>query len=1074
MTKYVRTTFISILLFFIMFYNVKTVYSDEIKFSENIDISKDKINFLNITMSNGLSSNIINCIFQDSKGYIWIGTEDGLNQYDGNTVKVYNYENGREDSISSTYITSIAEDKNGYIWVGTYGGLNIIDSETEKVVNYVNKNTLSNNIITSIYKDSNNVMWVGTTSGLNRYDYEKNVFIEYYWSEGEDKVANNYITDINEDKNGFLWVGSKCGIAGVNIKDLNGYTKNFDKENSDNISAVDRNIDGDIWVVTKRGVFKHNVFNKTTDNYRVEFDKSIENSIVTILCDINGSTWFGTSDGLIEYNEKYNSTNTYKRDLRVNNSLVSNSIRCLFQDKNGVLWIGTDNGISILNTVQQFSNKINNILKKLNISNYSITSVIEDDNNDLWIGTESHGIINFIVETEEIVRYIYDEYDDNSLSSNKIKNIFEIDKGVFLISTDRGVDILEKDTRDVKHQAANKLNENYVHEIITVFNDGNSSWVGTTEGFYKCENGTYELVDYINDFKEKGIENCIIVDIFQDEKDEDILWLAGGRDGGLIKFHKTEGVLKNYTVNESENSISYDSINCIIGDGKGNLWIGTRFGLNKFNIENETFISYLEKDGLSSDYINSIEIDDYGNLWLGTNNGLNKFNIANNKFISFWDIDGIQGNHFNRDVSVKLKCGQILFGTSSGVVSFDPSQISEEKYKIENVVIGKVIVNGELISFDNKELTLKYNENNLMFQYFLPQYERLGGVSYLYKLEGVDNEWQYVNRGLFANYTLLEPGEYTFRVKAINNSGDITEETNLKVKINSPFWKTKIANCIYSIIILSIICFIWNRMKLLRTLVKNQTKEINRQMEENKILYEKSLKNEKFKNDYFVNLSHELRTPINIILSVLQLLNSLENSGDISKEKSKHYMEVIKKSSNNLLKIINDIIDSSKIESGAYKIKKQDNVDIVYLVEETALNMNDYIKEKGIDLIIDPEIEEKEISCDPKEIERCIINLIGNSVKFTESGGTIKVLIEEECNFINITVEDTGLGISKDDQEFIFKRFEQGRNSDSTKVSSSGIGLTLVKYIVELHNGNIYLESEENKGSKFTITLPTE
>ena len=202
------------------------------------------------------------------------------------------------------------------------------------------------------------------------------------------------------------------------------------------------------------------------------------------------------------------------------------------------------------------------------------------------------------------------------------------------------------------------------------------------------------------------------------------------------------------------------------------------------------------------------------------------------------------------------------------------------------------------------------------------------------------------------------------------------------------------------------------------------------------------------------------------------MLNSLEDSGNVTKEKAKHYMDVIKKSSNNLLKIINDIIDSSKIESGAYKINKQDNVDIVYLVEETALNMSDYIKEKGLELIIDPEIEEKTICCDPKEIERCIINLIGNAVKFTESGGRISIVIKENENFVSISVEDTGLGISKDDQEFIFNRFEQGKGSDSTKVSSSGIGLTLVKYIVELHNGNVSLESEENQGSKFTITLP--
>ena len=213
-------------------------------------------------------------------------------------------------------------------------------------------------------------------------------------------------------------------------------------------------------------------------------------------------------------------------------------------------------------------------------------------------------------------------------------------------------------------------------------------------------------------------------------------------------------------------------------------------------------------------------------------------------------------------------------------------------------------------------------------------------------------------------------------------------------------------------------------------------------MEENKKLYEQNIRNEQFKNDYFVNLSHELRTPINIILSVIQLLNSLEKSGKDTDKKTSHYMGVIKKSSNNLLNIINDIIDSSKIESGAYKINKEENVDIVYLVEETALNMSDYI------------------------------NLIGNSVKFTEQGGKIEVLIKRDEETVSISIVDNGLGISKDDQEFIFKRFEQGKNFNSTKVSSSGIGLTLVKYIVELHDGHITLESELNKGSSFTIILP--
>lgn len=246
-------------------------------------------------------------------------------------------------------------------------------------------------------------------------------------------------------------------------------------------------------------------------------------------------------------------------------------------------------------------------------------------------------------------------------------------------------------------------------------------------------------------------------------------------------------------------------------------------------------------------------------------------------------------------------------------------------------------------------------------------------------------------------------------------------------------------------------------------------KEYNKK--ENKKLSEEIINNEKLKNNYFVNLSHELRTPINVIISTLQLTNNTIRNKTMTYKSAERYIEIISRNCDNLLKIINDIIDSSKIETGQYKINKKNN-DIVYIVEETTLNMSKFIEEKGLSLIIDPEIEEKIISWDETEIERCVINLLGNAVKFTPEGGEIRVYIKEVKNNIEITIEDNGIGISKEDQEFIFKRFSQVEGNGATKASSSGIRLTLVKYIVDLHGGYIKLESELDKGSKFTIGLP--
>ena len=289
----------------------------------------------------------------------------------------------------------------------------------------------------------------------------------------------------------------------------------------------------------------------------------------------------------------------------------------------------------------------------------------------------------------------------------------------------------------------------------------------------------------------------------------------------------------------------------------------------------------------------------------------------------------------------------------------------------------------------------------------------------------------------------------------INASAETIINGNFKnISINDELSNEYITTIFYVSIILVFCIYVFNYVKILQHLVNKKTMKLNNQLEENKRLSEEIIDKEKFKNNYFINLSHELRTPINVI-----------------NEKLNDYMNIISKNCNHLLKIINDIIDSSKIETGKYKINKENN-DIVYIVEEAALNMSKFIEEKGINLIIDPDIEEKIISCDETEIERCIINLLANAVKFTEEGGEIRIYIKEIKDNIEITVEDTGIGISKEDQEFIFKRFEQVESTEVTKVSSSGIGLTLVKYVIELHGGYIRLESEINKGSRFTIGLP--
>lgn len=1034
----------------------------------------DKINFNNLSTNDGLTSDLITYIYQDSIGYMWIGTKDGLNQYNGNMVVQYTYEYENEKSLTSPCITSINEDNSGNMWVGTDSGLNIINRDKDKVIRIESgeykEDILSDYEITSIYRDSYGVMWVGTTNGLNRYDEKNNKFIKYY-SDGTNKsITNNYITDIDENESGELWISTMDGIS---IMDLRTYSIRNERDRYSNINCiynVDKDNNGNMWVLGEESVFKIINSDYGVGIYNIYDCENLNGNMTKVLCHSNGDVWLSRGTGLIRYTLSSNETKIY---TETSNYLISNSISCLYEDKSGVLWIGTNKGVSILNTKQQFSTRINNILIQDQIGEKSVKAFLQDCDNDLWIAMEEDGLIQFDISEDKMIRFIYDEDSESSLLSNSIKYIMEGVNGNIIVSTEKGINIINKNTKEIISYPYEEINLNlFLNDNFKIVNDDRYSWSATEEGLYRYNRETYEVVNYRENFIENGISNYKISDIFQDESDENIFWLAGGKTGGLIKFHKTEGVIKNYLSTLEENSLSYESINCIQGDGNGNLWIGTEVGLNKFNIEKETFTQYYDKDGLASNYINSVIIDDNENIWLGTNKGLSKFIINESRFINFTERDGVSGNQFNKRAAYKTKEGHLLFGTTKGVVSFNPDDIEEITPKVDKVVLDTLWINRELFISDGDNIELNYDENNITIQYFLPNYTRIGSITYLYKMDEVNEEWVTGGKEGHATYTMLKPGKYTFRVKAVKSDGSFTEESTVSFVIKKPFWQSNIAYCIFIIIALLIILNIVYRVKFLNKLVDKQTKEINRQLEENKKLYERNIRNEKFKNDYFVNLSHELRTPISIILSVIQLLDSLKESGNVTKERQLHYIDVIRKSSKSLLDIINDIIDSSKIESGTYKINKEKNIDIIYLVEETALNMSDYINSKGIELIIDPEVEELPICCDPNEIQRCIVNIIGNAVKFTESNGKIKVLIKADDNNVSVSIEDNGLGISKDDKEFIFKRFEQGKNINSTKVSSSGIGLTLVKYIVELHDGHVKLESELNKGSKFTIVLP--
>lgn len=1049
-------------------------------------------NFESLSIDEGLSNEYVTTIFQDSKGYMWIGTIDGLNRYDGERIKIYNCSKEDSNTLSSTYINDIEEDSKGNIWIATDNGLDILVRTNDTIIRMKDQEYDTYNLgrlnITSLLKSTHedDIMWVGTEDGLIKINIESKTIEAFYNAEnGEDSLTDSSVTSLAEGKYDSIWVGTKDGINIINKNSEIVHKRNQLEKEKLYIYHISKDSSGNMWISTKDNIIVYELKEDEKDNVWVlyqdsvkeyNFEKKALNEIYTyktkeedaynnsfILNDSNNNTWISSSNGIIRYSNDKQEIDILKRDTNFSDPITSNVITCFYEDFNGTIWIGTDKGVNILN----YSNQFRSQEKDFEINNKNIVSMMLHDQY-LWVATKYKGIYIYDKTTGNLVDEIYENDKGLDFKDKHIKSLFKLSDEWILVVTNK--EIISINIKDNSYNYK-LIEDGYYSEITYVYDDGELVWITNTNNLYSYNLETKEKTYHSKNLIDFNINPGAFKYILPDNTDENILWL-GGVETGLVKYHKEKGVIEQYTNNPfDDNSLISDYITCMEFDGLGNLWIGTNVGLSKFDIKTNKFISYTTVDGLANNFINSILFDDNNNPWISTNKGLSKFDIEKEEFRSFTKVDGIFGYQFNLNSSVKLDNGMMMFGSTNGCTYFRPENITITSEKKNKVVIGDIYIGKNIGVYDGKELVLEHDYKDLSIEFFLPNYESLNNITYEYLLEGIDSDWMYLYSKSNLEFKTLAPGKYTLRIRARDGHGELSEEASIHIKVKNPIWKTPLAYIIYIIIITIIVLIILNQVRILRKLVNVKTMKLNNQLEENKRLSEEIIEREKFKNTYFVNLSHELRTPINVISSTIQLVNSIYKDRCIPYDKSKEYMSIMSKNCESLLKIINDIIDSSKIETGHYIIEKKDN-DIVYVVEETALSMSKFIEEEGLTLIIDPDMEEKVISFDRTEIERVIINLLGNAVKFTPKGGEIRVFIKEVENHIEITVEDTGLGISKEDQEFIFKRFSQLNDGSYTKASSSGIGLTLVKYIAELHGGYIKLESEVGKGSKFTIVLP--
>ena len=1014
--------------------------------------------FNNINIEQGISQSTIEAIFQDSEGYIWLGTNDGLNRYNGYEFKIYNYEE-YQNSISHSGITDITEDKYGNIWVNTVSGVNKINKKTEKISNYTEINgKIKEDSTTEIIVTKDNNILVGTYEGLNIYNAKEDRFDIIL--EQKDGILSSCIYSIDEDINGNIWIGTELGLNKLSkdFKVLETYTSESEIYN---IFCDDEN--GFVWVGSdSSGLLKIDTKTKEVKQYinNIEDLNSLPaNQVGAIIRDSKGNLWVGTTNGLARYNEKNDSFDVYKNKVYDKNSLVYNDVRSIIEDREGVLWVGTYSGISIFDTESSIKYYNAGLDDGYLLSENMVHGIYEDDEGYLWVGSRTKGVN--IIDRENNTSKSINMENNNVIQSNSINDITGYKDFIF-VATDAGVlKINKKENTIQNYNLEDGLIGENVKDIFVC--DKNYLWIGSTNGLNLLDIENDKIID-MTDYVDEG---SYVKYIYQGQ--DGSYYIGFLRDGGLGIIEPNSKETKYYkNIPNHKTSISSNRVRYINEDSKGNIWIGTSYGLNKYDPKTKVFKRYTTSDGIANNTIYGVLVDDNDNIWVSTNKGISQIDTKNNTVNNLSVTDGLQGNEFNGNAAFKSKSGELFFGGINGLNAFYPEDVNSINNK------SKVIFDGFKVNdkdyLDINGLKFDNNTENIKIKFFTPVYSSNKNISYEYELIG-SNSSKATTKENYVIYNDLLPGKYTFKVRAVDSRGDISDSETIEFSIKYPFWMSPIACFIYLVIAILFIINNKYKLKYLDRLVKSRTKELEEQMIKNEELYNNNIKIEENKNKYLVNLSHELRTPLNVISSTNQLLLELSKKDNIKADKLAYYIDISERNCNRLLNLVNNILDNTKLQSKMYTLNLKE-VDIIYLVEETSLTLIDYIKSKSIELIIDPEVEEKVILCDDYEIERCIVNLVSNAAKFTPEGGNITITIKDLDDKVMISVLDTGVGIEEKYHKTIFDRFNQVDNDESK--GGSGLGLSITSKIVELHKGEIYVESKVGEGSNFVIILPVD
>jgi ligand-binding sensor domain-containing protein/signal transduction histidine kinase/DNA-binding response OmpR family regulator len=1089
----------------------------------------DKIEFERLSVEDGLSSNMINNIVSDKHGFIWIGTIDGLNKFDGHKITTYRTNVNDSTTISDNHILALVVDSKDRLWVYTPFGMNLYDDDFDHFVRFGSDQKLrtdyATNEISSIIEDRKGNLWfVDNRNGLVMFDPQSFVFEKH-------TAITSRVGAIHIDQDGIIWVGTLEGelfkyneVSSLFILVVD--SEGVSRVNPQNqILSIISDRDKTLLIGGSRGIYRYDVNRNRfspTNIISHQVSSFRNNEVRCMYAESDNILLVGTwGKGLGVYDRGNQFLKTYVVEPNNSTSLGNNDVNAIYKDTSGVIWIGTQDGVSIIDPARGAFSHFQNIPGDPNSLSFNfITSFCEDKSGKIWIGTYGDGINLFDPLTRSFSVIKAKSGQPNSLSNNAIRAISIDPSGYVWIASMKGINRYNPRNGNFLHfqHESGNLNSLSGNDILTIVNGKNGDlWVGTYgDGLNRItpvspERGEYKITRFANiQGNYNSLTNNYVRSLHVDG--DGIVWI-GTLGGGLDRFNPNDGSFRNYAFTPNAvNSLSNKNVNCIIEDRKGYLWIGTWNGLNRFDKIQETFLAYYTQDGLPDNAISEVQQDWDGNLWVSTFKGLTMFNPDGNPmFIHFTPNYGLQGNKFNINASLKASDGTLYFGGTNGFNVFHPNDIIVNQHR-PNVVFTGIMVNNKAVPVGEKEkgivylqrsitktqtINLYHDARNITLEFAALSYSMRIKNQYAYKLEGYDDDWIYTaSKNNVANYSSLPTGQYVLRVKAANSSGLWNEEgAMLRIRVFPPPWKTWWALCIY-------LFFIGVVLYFARTITVSQT-NLKTNLRFEQLEREKIEAINNMKLNFFTNISHEFKTPLTLIVGPIQKILSDYEVSKVVKDQ----LLITERNSKRLLHLVNQLMEFRKIETDAVKIEVSEG-DIIEKLETVIASFREMADEHSIKFEMVSNVNHRSICFDGEKVETIMYNLLSNAFKFTPAKGCIKVVVydpsagEDFLNFtasiqhdnaplfatilnnnhkinefLHIAVIDSGIGIQSSKLHKIFDRFYKVKKATpfhhSLSHTGTGIGLNITKNLVEMHHGEIYAESLGEKGTCVSICLPT-